>query len=1366
MAGKSITGIFLAVEIDKQKTMDSVKGLLNSVKNTLSTSDAGSLKLDINDKAFTDKVSKAAVHLQTFQKMLEKQTEMKALGKVISDSKSTQDALQGMAGQAESTALSMSKLASKLSESTYLQNIGNVFHNLTRAMGVSGKEAVALAKELGATGEVLDYITARWTKYSHSARQASESDKAAAAALRETQKAMQAVAGIGISSAKGTVNITGTAEAKQALTELAAVSGMSEAKLRALSSVLLKSDAANAAASSYIKLANAMGLSGNAAVNYASKLGMTGKALQQVTQHFTAAEKKTKSLGEAIKNLVTTTSAVNALQSSLAVLGANLSIAGMVELGKSAIDVSIKVDSLRVAYESIYKSGFRAAAQLDYIRKVSKDLGLEFYSTAKGAKSFFAAMQTSKIAGDANTIFKALSGASSALKLTSDETNRVFLAVGQMVSKGKIQAEELRTQLGEVLPGAVQILARAMGIGTSELDKMLERGEVGIENLKKFATELEAQFGESAVNAANSLLSELNKLSTAWTDFKAALWKSDTATTLFSGLRSALEYLTKNIDVARASLKAFFSALTAYAVITGAVKSIAALTAGFSALRTAIGKTTFTMAGLRAGASALIGSLGPVAIVLSTLVGAGVALVSFSGKTAHAARSVSDFKELLNGNKEAFAELRETTESATEATNNFIKARAKAKLLTIDDDFNAKREEMENAIRAMEFQGFGTRSGVLGGSVSTKYTVEEYTALNRVSSELSKLNEQYFSGKITVDEYELAVSNLALDLTGVGGNALRLAGYISDVGEEFFNSLRKLEAYRETLKNVENGIKEVGNAAKSVNFSWTLPSGWEEYKANIGASDERKGFNKAYFQLKFSEGYKPTAKDAKKFYDEYKKFGKAGLRGILEGLNPQATKEQIQDSVLFFTSYMADATSKASKSTVSSTKTAADAIGELTKKVTTLRAELAGDKGSKFLASANEEIRKFDEKIKELTGKVPRASIGQLKALSDEFKKLKVDQAMALESKDYTKQLEEYSKFSRRISKEFLKTSGADGEVNILVAKEKMDNDLKQLEQFYNQAVEKRRQYEEKIKEFEASGDVANADKLRKQLEEQRITIEQYESDKAKIKAVYEDQALRNSENMFDQMKVMAQDYFKAHGNLAKGAADVMKNAADAMGNALGDFAAKGMRDFKSLSEAFSSMVDNMISEIGRLLAKQAVSGIFNFAGSFFGGSSGGNAVSQGMAINNAEFLPSFNAFSATGNVFSGGNLSAYSGSVVSRPTAFSYGNHLSRYARGAGLMGEAGPEAILPLTRDSRGRLGVTAQTDRGSSAQVVNNVNIVNYTGEKVDQRQNNNSSGGVDYEIIIGNAAARQISTPGTRANRAVMTQTSTSRPAIRR
>jgi phage-related minor tail protein len=63
----------------------------------------------------------------------------------------------------------------------------------------------------------------------------------------------------------------------------------------------------------------------------------------------------------------------------------------------------------------------------------------------------------------------------------------------------------------------------------------------------------------------------------------------------------------------------------------------------------------------------------------------------------------------------------------------------------------------------------------------------------------------------------------------------------------------------------------------------------------------------------------------------------------------------------------------------------------------------------------------------------------------------------------------------------------------------------------------------------------------------------------------------------------------------------------------------------------------------------------------------------------------------AKGDVFSGSpSLSAYSSQVVSQPTMFAF-------ARGAGVMGEAGPEAILPLKRGSDGKLGVQMQGGGG---------------------------------------------------------------------
>lgn len=111
--------------------------------------------------------------------------------------------------------------------------------------------------------------------------------------------------------------------------------------------------------------------------------------------------------------------------------------------------------------------------------------------------------------------------------------------------------------------------------------------------------------------------------------------------------------------------------------------------------------------------------------------------------------------------------------------------------------------------------------------------------------------------------------------------------------------------------------------------------------------------------------------------------------------------------------------------------------------------------------------------------------------------------------------------------------------------------------------------------------------------------------------------------------------------------------------------------------------------------------GILGLFGGLFGG--GGGAASYAGSVSTTA--QAFNAGLiglADGGAFDGrAGLSAYSGSVVSSPTLF-------KFASGNGLMGEAGPEAILPLKRGSDGKLGVRLQQGGGSGG-VVNNISIV---------------------------------------------------------
>ncbi|EFC2825708.1 phage tail tape measure protein [Escherichia coli] len=138
---------------------------------------------------------------------------------------------------------------------------------------------------------------------------------------------------------------------------------------------------------------------------------------------------------------------------------------------------------------------------------------------------------------------------------------------------------------------------------------------------------------------------------------------------------------------------------------------------------------------------------------------------------------------------------------------------------------------------------------------------------------------------------------------------------------------------------------------------------------------------------------------------------------------------------------------------------------------------------------------------------------------------------------------------------------------------------------------------------------------------------------------------------------------FTADADNAAGTAEQMfMSAFSSMGNGLATFVTTGKLNFKSFT---SSVLSDMAKILAQATMMKAVKGIGSVMGFDFGD-----------VKTNAE-----------GGVYQSADLSRYSGTVVNRPTFFAF-------AKGAGGMGEAGPEAILPLRRGADGKLGVVAAT------------------------------------------------------------------------
>jgi phage-related minor tail protein len=118
----------------------------------------------------------------------------------------------------------------------------------------------------------------------------------------------------------------------------------------------------------------------------------------------------------------------------------------------------------------------------------------------------------------------------------------------------------------------------------------------------------------------------------------------------------------------------------------------------------------------------------------------------------------------------------------------------------------------------------------------------------------------------------------------------------------------------------------------------------------------------------------------------------------------------------------------------------------------------------------------------------------------------------------------------------------------------------------------------------------------------------------------------------------------------------------------------------------------------------------------------------------------------AKGGVYDGGLTKfaqggMFTNSIVNEPTMF-------KFAQGTGLMGEAGPEAIMPLKRDSSGNLGVRSEGGGGNVEVVVNN-----YSTAQAETTETTDSRGNRKIEVVIGDMTAGEITRNGSASQKAI-------------
>lgn len=188
---------------------------------------------------------------------------------------------------------------------------------------------------------------------------------------------------------------------------------------------------------------------------------------------------------------------------------------GGLELARQFIVVNAELENIERSFQAITGSVEKAAEEMDYARDVAARLGLAQLSTARTYADLIAGTKGSAVEGEkTRAVFEAVARSMSLAGRSAAETEGALKALEQMASKGVVQMEELRGQLGDRLPGAMNAVAEGLGITTGQLNKLVDAGQMTAEEIFP-----------ALADALNKLYKDASSetLTQEWNHFKTAV---------------------------------------------------------------------------------------------------------------------------------------------------------------------------------------------------------------------------------------------------------------------------------------------------------------------------------------------------------------------------------------------------------------------------------------------------------------------------------------------------------------------------------------------------------------------------------------------------------------------------------------------------------------------------------------------------------------------------------------------------------------------------------------------------------------------------------------------------------------------------
>lgn len=433
---------------------------------------------------------------------------------------------------------------------------------------------------------------------------------------------------------------------------------------------------------------DASGLTGTVRVSNAelaklnTNLNATGGAGARAAGGLNQTEAAARRANGGVRELA---SGFNTLRGTLATLGITL-------VARELMQAGLAMSRFEVGLAAALGSQQAGGAAMAFLRMEAERLGLYLPTLVQGFTGLAAATRGTALEGEATRkIFSAVAEAGRAMNLTNEQISGTLNALQQMAGKGTISMEELLQQLGERLPGAMQVAARSMNMTVGELVKMVSEGELASDVfLPKFAAELSKAAAAGVVFAQNSPAAEFARLRTALFELGASVSAgglmealADAAKSLTASLKSlvdsgaasalgsALGALVRSIDALIVAIGVLYGARGIMALSKAFQQQVATM-AATSAAYEMMGMRVNTLASakmnlLRQGSALFVAMGGWPAVIAAAAFALYSLWESFDEGARLAEDAVTSLDRIITSSKQGLKELEAATRGVSEA---------------------------------------------------------------------------------------------------------------------------------------------------------------------------------------------------------------------------------------------------------------------------------------------------------------------------------------------------------------------------------------------------------------------------------------------------------------------------------------------------------------------------------------------------------------------------------------------------------------------------------------------------------------------------------------------------------------------------